>query len=252
MSWSRTCYEQAIVAEEAIDEAVDNSAPCHSNGFRAAEWVAQPVHLMAPAPRRNPLAGQRAEFCHRSFYVTAIRQTKKGINMVEYSYCGSDGVVRSAVISECRLYRYRLDRVWDTGEAQVLFVMLNPSTADATVDDRTIGRCMEFARAWGYGGLVVGNLFAYRATDPQQLKNVDDPVGPENDHTLSLLRDSLNLTICAWGNRGSYLRRDDAVYALLTAGGSPPIHCLGMTKGGHPKHPLYLLATTQPIAMNLN
>ena len=97
--------------------------------------------------------------------------------MVEYSYCGSDGVVRSAVISECRLYRYRLDRVWDTGEAQVLFVMLNPSTADATVDDRTICRCMEFARAWGYGGLVVGNLFAYRATNPQQLKNVDDPVG---------------------------------------------------------------------------
>ena len=170
--------------------------------------------------------------------------------MVEYSYCGSDGVVRSAVISECGLYRYRLDRVWDTEKAQVLFVMLNPSTADATVDDRTICRCMEFARAWGYGGLVVGNLFAFRATNPQQLKNVDDPVGPENDATLSLLRDSSNLTICAWGIHGSYLRRDHAVYALLTAGGSPPIHCLGTTNGGHPKHPLYLRATTQPIAMN--
>jgi hypothetical protein len=117
--------------------------------------------------------------------------------------------------------------------------MLNPSTADATQDDPTIRRCIGFARAWGYGALEVVNLFACRATDPERLRRVPDPVGPENDrHILRAVRRASE-TVVAWGNRGVHLGRHDAVLRLLRRR-RVAVHCLGRTQAGHPRHPLYL------------
>ena len=104
---------------------------------------------------------------------------------------------------------------------------------------------MHFARDWGYGGLVVANLFAYRSPCPKTLREVGDPVGPENDATLTALRDSHGMTICAWGNNGRLMGRDEAVFNLLTAGGHP-VHCLQVTKNGNPYHPRNVPYGTAP------
>src|SRR5438309_1547537 len=97
---------------------------------------------------------------------------------------GNRSMKYSATISNCQQYRYRLSRCWDESLPACMFIMLNPSTADAKVDDRTIKRCMAYARAWGYGKLYVGNLFAFRATKPKNMKAASDPVGPNNHHHL--------------------------------------------------------------------
>lgn len=153
----------------------------------------------------------------------------------------------SAVLSDCGRYRYALWR--DTGalggEGTVLFVMLNPSTADAETDDATIRRCVRFARDWGYARLAVGNLYAYRATDPNALGEVEDPVGPENDDWLLELQGS-GATIAAWGANAWARRRECEAIALLTYGGSLGLDCLGQTKSLAPRHPLYVPATARP------
>jgi hypothetical protein len=119
--------------------------------------------------------------------------------------------------------------------------MLNPSTADATNDDPTIRRCIGFARHWGCGRLVVLNLFAVRATDPADMKRADDPVGPENrDWFDRTLRDSHGgPVVCAWGVHGAYMEQDLTVLGWLDRVGVEPL-ALGVTREGHPKHPLYL------------
>jgi hypothetical protein len=149
-------------------------------------------------------------------------------------------------------YRYTLSRSWDYGNGTVNFIMLNPSTATAEVDDPTIRRCTQFARAWGYRRLVVTNLFAYRATDPAELRRVADPVGPENDwHLRYCAQHEAERVVLAWGAHGGYRKRDESVLALL-AKHLPRIEpaCLGVTKAGAPRHPLYLSASTplQPYA----
>lgn len=125
------------------------------------------------------------------------------------------------------------------------FVMLNPSTADADVDDPTIRRCMGFARAWGMGGLGVVNLYGYRATDPRELHKVPDPVGPHNDlaleHAISYALDNQLPLIAAWGSNAE-ARRVEQVMALC---GSEGWECLGTTIKGAPRHPLYLPATAE-------
>ena len=136
-------------------------------------------------------------------------------------------------------YRYALSRHWGDGESQV-FVMLNPSTADATLDDPTIRRCMGFARRDGYDGLVVVNLYAYRSTDPKALFTGVDAVGPQNDDYLRLLlaervRRGLPV-IAAWGANA----RLDRVGAVLNLVSDVDWRCLGTTKQGAPKHPLYI------------
>src|SRR4028119_2392792 len=88
---------------------------------------------------------------------------------------------RGAIFDPTRTYRYALWRTWDAARPPVAFVLLNPSTADARRDDPTIRRCANFARTWGFGGLEVVNLFAFRATHPTDLKCAADPVGPQND-----------------------------------------------------------------------
>lgn len=151
-----------------------------------------------------------------------------------------------AELSPCRQYRYSLTRRWASGP-QVLFVMLNPSTADETDDDPTIGKCIKFAKSWGYGGLVVGNLFAYRTPSPELLMTATDPIGPDNDEWLVKLQKSADLTIAAWGNSGSFMERSKAVTGLLSA-----LHILHLNKTGEPKHPLYVAADTKPVPWELS
>lgn len=154
---------------------------------------------------------------------------------------------RSAEISECGKYRWWLRRVWGTGgKGIVCFVMLNPSKADAEIDDNTIRRCMAFAIAWGYSGMVVVNLFAYRATNPKELLKVDSPVGgARNDVELLAAVRSSDMAIAAWGAKVPF-RRDWDVRELMKG---IPLYCLKTTKLGAPQHPLYMpsSATPQPF-----
>ena len=143
-----------------------------------------------------------------------------------------------AVLSPCGRYRYSLTRMFFTGRGRVLFIMLNPSTADAETDDPTIRRCIGFAHRWGFQELAVANLFAWRATDPRELRRADDPVGPENDRHLMMMSGCADAVIAAWGARGSYRNRAAEVLDLLEG----TVEHLGLTKQGNPKHPLYLRA----------
>ena len=145
----------------------------------------------------------------------------------------------SATISVCTKYRYSLERVWDTGSTRVMIVGLNPSTADADSDDPTIRRCVGFARSNGFDGLLVTNLFAARSTSPAALLEMDDPVGPENDHWIGRLTRRATKVVIAWGNGGRLKRRDEEVLKVLAGS-----YCFGKTQLGAPRHPLYLARTT--------
>jgi hypothetical protein len=148
---------------------------------------------------------------------------------------------RGANFSRCGTYRYALRRCWDAARPPALIVGLNPSTADAERDDPTIRRCVRFARDWGFGGVVVGNLFAYRATRPAALRAAPAPVGPANDRWLRALTREAGIVVAAWGDDGRHGGRDRAVLRLLGAA-----HCLGTTKAGAPRHPLYVRADVAP------
>ena len=151
---------------------------------------------------------------------------------------------QSAVISNCELYRYELRRVWDESAPFVLFIGLNPSTADGTTDDNTSRVCINYAKRWGYGGLLLGNLFAFRSRDQNALHTAPDPIGPENDYWLRSLQSQAKLVVCAWTNTGSFKGRDQAVLAFLR---KP--HCLVKLKSGRPGHPLYKRAELKPISL---
>jgi hypothetical protein len=142
---------------------------------------------------------------------------------------------KEAVISSDQNYRYCLTRIWDESLSKLLIIGLNPSTADATLDDPTIRRCVNFARTWGFGSLYMANLFALRSTDPKALYKSEDAVGPENNSYLINLYNSTDQTLVAWGNHGSFLNRNELVLNLLG-----DVYCLGITKSNQPKHPLYI------------
>ena len=146
-----------------------------------------------------------------------------------------------AAFSACRRYRYALWRRWAHGPT-VLFVMLNPSTADAHNDDPTIRRCIGFARAWGFGSLAVANLFGLRTPSPRVLARSAAPVGARNDRWLRKLQDEASLVLAAWGNHGRLRDRATAVRCLLS-----DLHTLGLTGAGQPRHPLYVAARTVPV-----
>jgi hypothetical protein len=150
---------------------------------------------------------------------------------------GAD-VERSAIISECGLYRYTLGRQWAAGPP-LNFLMLNPSVADATDDDPTIRKCLGFARRWGFPGIVVTNLFAFRATAPADMRRASDPVGPENDDRIVAEAKRAGLVVAAWGTDGGFRGRDRVVKRLLIGAGVT-IHAARFTKDGHPWHPLML------------
>jgi len=162
--------------------------------------------------------------------------------------CGKNGCVkRHAEFSPCRRYRYALSRTWDEALPRVLFIGLNPSIADEVRDDPTLRRCMGYASDWGYGGVCVANLFAWRATDPAALKAARDPVGPDNDAWLTRLAVDAGLVVAAWGNHGAWQGRSGQVVAML-----PDPHCLQMNLSGEPAHPLYLRRSLRPLPYPAN
>lgn len=159
-------------------------------------------------------------------------------------------ILGSAILSDCERYRYLLGREWADGPTAV-FVMLNPSTADALHDDPTIRRCIGYAQAWDCGALMVANLYAWRATDPDDLWTADDPVGPENDAHLyaaaHIAAESGGPLVGAWGANA----KADRIAAVLNLPGMDRLTALAVTKAGQPRHPLYLKADLipQPWAM---
>lgn len=148
---------------------------------------------------------------------------------------------KGAVFSECRTYRYSLWRIWNDLQDPVLFIGLNPSTADEYTDDPTIRRCIGFANSWGHGGIIMANLFGFRATEPKDMMKADDPVGPDNDWRLKELAERADIAVAAWGNGGSFRDRGKTVAELV-----PDLFYLKLNKSGQPAHPLYLKADLQP------
>lgn len=159
-------------------------------------------------------------------------------------------VIASAFLSECKKYRYSLTRIWDESKPKVMFVMLNPSTADGTQDDPTIRRCIGFAKSWGYGGMYVCNLLAYRSTDPKELLKVDNPFGDQNIWITRQHIDEVELVVCAWGNEPIVKRLfgGTSPYRMLGFAKSK-LHYLELSKNGTPKHPLYLKSNLKPVKM---
>lgn len=148
---------------------------------------------------------------------------------------------KGAAISDCNKYRYSLWRIWDKDKPLFTFIGLNPSTADHIQDDPTITRCINFAKSWGGGGIYMANLFAYRATDPQEMMSQEDPIGSENDTYLKQLYEKSEKIIACWGNNGSYQQRSNTVKKLL----QDKLYYLELNKTGEPKHPLYIHSSTQ-------
>lgn len=153
------------------------------------------------------------------------------------------------VISACQKYRYALWRFWEWESAGVAmaFIGLNPSTADHQQDDPTIRRCIGFAKREGYGGIYMLNLFAYRSTDPTVLYRVENPIGPKNYEWIAEIHERAGKTVACWGSRGTWQNQDVYVARLSRVGPDAKtkyvgddLWCLGRTKDGHPRHPLYL------------
>jgi len=158
--------------------------------------------------------------------------------------------ISSAVYSPCGGYRYALTRTWAPDQPRLLYIMLNPSKATEAQNDPTIERCERRARALGFGAFRAMNLFAWRETDPARLRAAPDPTGPENDRLLAetltdWLRDRRDVALCGWGVHGAHRGRADAVAAVLAATGHP-LSCLGTTKSGAPRHPLYVAYAEPP------
>ena len=147
-----------------------------------------------------------------------------------------------AIFSSCRKYRYALWRNWDETKPCVMIIGLNPSTADEKENDPTIVRCINFAKSWGYGGVCMANLFAFRATLPIEMMASKDPIGKENDVWLYKLANEAAIIVAAWGNDGSYLNRSEEIMAKLLN-----LYCIKMNKSGEPAHPLYLKADLMPV-----
>ena len=151
-----------------------------------------------------------------------------------------------AKFSKDRKYRYKLSRVWDDKKSKVMIIGLNPSTADEVENDPTIRRCIDFAKSWGYGGLEMTNLFAFRATEPEDMKNADEPIGIENNEWLLKLSKECDIIVGAWGNDGSFKKRGEEVMKMFEE-----LHYIAKNQTGCPSHPLYLKGSLTPQKFNL-
>ena len=157
----------------------------------------------------------------------------------------------TAVYSDCERYRYSLTRVWDPAGRRVNFVMLNPSKATEVQNDPTIERCERRARALGFGGFCATNIFAWRDTDPRNMRAAADPVGTENDTAIVDAAERADQVIAAWGTHGAHQQRGPAVEQMLRKRGIT-LHHLGLSKAGHPKHPLYIAYVQHPLPWDLD
>ena len=144
-----------------------------------------------------------------------------------------------ATFSSCRRWRYLLWRRWDAAKPAANFLMLNPSTADEVKLDPTCSRARDYAERWGYGALIVTNVFGWRATDPDDMKAAKDPVGPGNDAAIVRAARESELVVCAWGNHGAFNDRSKEILKKLNAN-NIPLHALRLNANGEPAHPLYL------------
>jgi len=152
-----------------------------------------------------------------------------------------------AEFSRCRRWRYLLWRRWDAARPTANFLMLNPSTADERQLDPSCTRARVFAERWGYGALIVTNIFGWRATDPEEMKAVRDPVGRGNDRAILMAARESGIVVCAWGNHGAHRGRSTHVRDLLAKAGIQP-RVLRMNAGGEPAHPLYLPGSLLPVS----
>lgn len=151
----------------------------------------------------------------------------------------------TALYSDCLAYRYSLTRIWDKDGQKVHFIMLNPSTATEVQNDPTVERCERRARALGFGAFRVTNIFAWRDTDPKKMLAASDPIGPSNDQVIRQGCDWADTIIAAWGTHGEHLKRGNRVKNILAKTQKTICH-LGLSKAGHPKHPLYISYLQQP------
>lgn len=156
-----------------------------------------------------------------------------------------DDAFSVAQYSDCESYRYALTRTWDETGRKALFIMLNPSTATEVQNDPTVERCERRSRTLGFGAFCVTNIFAWRDTDPRKMRAASEPIGTENDATILGFCPWADQIIAAWGTHGAHLNRGPAMLQILRGVGQPLYH-LGLTKEGHPKHPLYIAYSQQP------
>lgn len=153
-----------------------------------------------------------------------------------------------SVFSPCRDYRYCLWRIWRNIAAPrfVLWCLCNPSTADDDDLDPTLRRCRDFSQAWDFDAMCIVNLFAFRATDPAEMKAADDPVGDDNDLWIARLASDAELIVAGWGKIGVHLNRPEAIRVLFNSIGRE-LHCLKVNANGSPQHPLYVAGSANPI-----
>lgn len=159
--------------------------------------------------------------------------------------------ISGAVFDKDPKYRYLLWRIWEDWDienppAMVQFIGLNPSTADEIENDPTVTRCINYAKDWGYDGMFMSNIFAWRDTNPKNMKVAEKPIGQFNDNFLLTTHQESAITVACWGNHGAYKNRGDEVMRLI-----PDLYILSMTKIGHPSHPLYLKKDLVPIELGL-
>jgi hypothetical protein len=145
---------------------------------------------------------------------------------------------KHAILSKDNKYRYQLSRIWDEEKPKVLFIMLNPSIADTDIDDPTIRKVITFAKSWDYGGIFVGNLYAFRSTDPKVLRYINNPIGEDNIQHIQHLIGLTERVIYAWGN---HQKEPSWLCDLVDIP-----YCIDVSKNGIPKHPLYLKSELQP------
>lgn len=157
-------------------------------------------------------------------------------------------IIRDAIISPCKQYRYQLERSWSeqtSRNSTVVFIGLNPSTADLTKDDPTIRKCMTYAQAWQFKKLVMVNLFSWRTTNPNELMQAKNPVGRLTDKYLDEAVSRSALVVACWGEYGTFLGRSDDIRARYQR----RLSCLSTNQSGEPTHPLYLPATLTPVKL---
>jgi hypothetical protein len=173
-----------------------------------------------------------------------------GVNRGQSPISAGPSIANSAtgaVFSRCRRWRYLLWRRWDETQPAANFLMLNPSTADEVKLDPSCTRARVYAERWGFGALIVTNLFGWRATDPEQMKSVPDPVGRGNDAAILRAAREAGVVVCAWGNHGAHLGRASKVLEFLKLN-SVELSFLRINKTtGHPAHPLYLPGALEPL-----
>lgn len=171
------------------------------------------------------------------------------MGLISRTHSGN-GTVSEAVYSRCGQYRYLLTRTWGSGP-RALFVMLNPSTATELQNDPTVERCQRRALALGFGSFRVTNIFAFRATDPREMRAQPDPIGPDNDAAILGSLPWADMVICAWGNHGLHLDRGPGVSAMLRQAGVQLFH-LGLTGQNQPRHPLYVGYDQKPLPWSVS